>query len=143
MELWELTARESIRDLVARYNANADSGRFDDVLALFAAGAAVMIPGRTATGADEIRSIFTATSERDVPGPIRHHTSTLQIDLVDEVTATGRCYFAVLTANGLDHWGRYVDAYAEVAGRWLFTERRVSVDAYSPVSAFGPETIDP
>ena len=36
MELWELVARESIRDLVARYNANGDSGRFDQVLELFA-----------------------------------------------------------------------------------------------------------
>ena len=32
MEMWELLARESIRDLVARYNANGDSGRFDPVL---------------------------------------------------------------------------------------------------------------
>jgi hypothetical protein len=36
VELWELVARESIRDLVARYNANADAGRFEEVAALFA-----------------------------------------------------------------------------------------------------------
>ena len=36
MELWELVARESIRDLVARYNANGDAGRFDQVWTLFA-----------------------------------------------------------------------------------------------------------
>jgi len=29
MEIWELVARESVRDLVQRYNANGDSGRFD------------------------------------------------------------------------------------------------------------------
>ena len=29
MKSWELLARESIRDLVARYNANGDSG-YDD-----------------------------------------------------------------------------------------------------------------
>ena len=28
MELWELFAREGIRDLVARYNSNGDTGRF-------------------------------------------------------------------------------------------------------------------
>ena len=28
MQLWELTARESIRDLVTRYNSNGDAGRF-------------------------------------------------------------------------------------------------------------------
>ena len=32
----ELVARESIRDLVARYNPNGDSGRFDQVVELFA-----------------------------------------------------------------------------------------------------------
>ena len=31
MESWELVARESVRDLVARYNANGDSGRFDEM----------------------------------------------------------------------------------------------------------------
>jgi hypothetical protein len=30
-----LVARESIRDLVARYNANGDTGRFAQVLDLF------------------------------------------------------------------------------------------------------------
>src|SRR5579864_7356005 len=35
MEFWELIAREAIRDLVARYNANADTGRFDQVMELF------------------------------------------------------------------------------------------------------------
>ncbi len=36
MELWELAARESIRDLVARYNANGDSGRFEQQMQVFA-----------------------------------------------------------------------------------------------------------
>ena len=36
MELWELVARESIRDCIARYNANGDSGRIDDMVSVFA-----------------------------------------------------------------------------------------------------------
>jgi len=139
MELWELGARESIRDLVARYNANADAGRFDDVLALFAGNATMTIPGRTYQGSAEIRSIFTSTRDRAIPGPVRHHTSTHQIDLVDETAATGRCYFTVITAIGLDHWGRYVDAYAQIDGRWVFADRQVTVDGYSPTSSFGPD----
>ena len=31
MEVWELIARESIRDCIARYNANGDSGRREGV----------------------------------------------------------------------------------------------------------------
>ena len=35
MEIWQVIARESIRDLVARYNANGDTGRFAQVRELF------------------------------------------------------------------------------------------------------------
>ena len=44
MEPWELIARESVRDLVARYNANGDSGRFDPLLELFAEEAVMELP---------------------------------------------------------------------------------------------------
>ena len=44
MELWEIDAREQIRDLVARYNANGDSGRFAPMLALFKPVIATMSP---------------------------------------------------------------------------------------------------
>src|SRR5688572_28923873 len=36
IELWELIARESIRDLIARYNANLDTARYDQAMELFA-----------------------------------------------------------------------------------------------------------
>ena len=52
MELWELEARESIRDLVARYNANGDSGRFDPMLELFAEDATLDSKEPAANDAD-------------------------------------------------------------------------------------------
>jgi hypothetical protein len=82
MEGWELTARESIRDLVIRYNANGDSGRFAQVLEL------------------------------------------------NESHAKGRCDYSVLTSHGLDRWGRYTDDYACSVGRWLFSDRKVTVGGY-------------
>jgi 3-phenylpropionate/cinnamic acid dioxygenase small subunit len=144
MELWELTARESIRDLVARYNANGDAGRFDQVVELFAEDARMEIgdglPPRV--GREEIRTIFTGVRDGaasgDHPVYLRHCTSTLQIDLVDEETATSRCYFFVLTAVGLDHWGRYVDGYTRSGGVWRFSHRRVTTDGHSPESRFRP-----
>ena len=34
--------------------------------------------------------------------------------------------------HGLDHWGRYIDRYGVVDGRWMFTERSVTMDGYIP-----------
>jgi hypothetical protein len=129
---WELVARESIRDLVARYNANGDSGRFDQVIELFALDAVMEIDGATHEGRPAIRQIFegVAVSLRKPTAPplLRHHTSTLQIDLDSETAARSRCYFQVLMAHGLDHWGRYIDEFANLDGRWMFTRRVVKTE---------------
>ncbi|HEY1278913.1 MAG TPA: nuclear transport factor 2 family protein [Acidimicrobiales bacterium] len=140
MEVWEVVARESIRDLVARYNANGDAGRVPQVLELFASDAVMELgdPGSSTlhTGLDEIALIFTGTKERwtaeatdrGAPPYVRHNVSTHQIDVRDESHATGRCYFFVIMDHGLDHWGRYLDEYAVVDGQWRFTRRAVRVD---------------
>jgi len=141
MEMWELVAREAIRDLVARYNANGDAGRFPQVLELFADDAVMEIAGDALyRGRDEILTIFTGTRDRvrgevDV-GHLRHFTATHQIDLIDPSRAEGRCYFSVVTAIGLDHWGRYIDRYVCEGDRWLFAARAVTVDGRSPGSMF-------
>lgn len=148
MELWELVARESIRDLVARYNANGDSGRFPQVLELFADDAVMEInDGEIYEGIERIETIFTGTRDRvktiDAPDGklyMRHHTSTLQIDLIDEHHAKGRCYYQVLMHDGLDHWGRYIDEYEQRDGRWLFTRRKVTVDGFVPGGMADPAT---
>jgi uncharacterized protein (TIGR02246 family) len=135
LSLDELMAREAIRDLVARYNAGGDGGRFDDVVPLFAEDAVMEIPGETMEGREAIAAMFRRTQQRvlasgaDGPRPhVRHFTATLQIDLEDEDHARSRCYYQVLMAHGLDHWGRYIDHYARLEGRWLFAHRKVTVD---------------
>lgn len=144
MQTWELIAREQIRDLVARYNANGDAGRFDDVVALFGRDSVLELEVdgvRTELrGPDEIRALFEQTRDRwarDVgrsgaPHYVRHHLTTHQIDVVDACTATGRAYFAVVMPGGLDHWGRYVDRYVATDGVWRFASRRVIVDPPAP-----------
>jgi hypothetical protein len=143
-------AREAIRDLVARYNAYGDGGRFDELLELFAPHAAMDIGRRgdlerdRREGVDAIRTIFTGVADRvqgDGPAPmaiafVQHVTGTHLIDLVDADHATGRLYFQVLTDAGLDHWGRYADRYVRIEGRWRFEERRVTTDAFAPGSPF-------
>lgn len=144
MELWELNARESIRDLVARYNATGDSGRFDPLMELFWEDAEMDISTGTFVGHDEILSIFTGTAERwsgdgtsgsgsDAAGVpvathVRHNVSTLVIDMIDETHAKGYCYFSVVMPHGLDHWGRYFDKFEARDGVWKFARRKVVGD---------------
>jgi hypothetical protein len=143
VELWELEARESIRDLVARYNANGDSGRIPQMLELFAPdGVMTVMDGQEYHGRDEIATIFTGAAEGaqwgDHPVYLRHMTATLQIDLVDRTRAKSRCYYAVVTDIGLDHWGRYMDEYRPLDGIWKFAHRRVTMDGRNPRSLFVP-----
>jgi 3-phenylpropionate/cinnamic acid dioxygenase small subunit len=144
----DLLARESIRDLVARYNSYGDSGRFDSLRDLFAEHAVMVIntsSGEPSTyqGRDSVMAIFTGARERvkeraQAAGPtyVRHFTATHQIDLVDDDHATGRCYFAVIMNSGLDHWGRYVDRYVRIDGDWKFEDRQVFVEGTSGASWF-------
>jgi hypothetical protein len=144
MELWELVARESIRDLVARYNANGDSGRFEEMMKVFADDAVMELVAADGTvtryeGAAEVATIFTATKSgwdgnasatksTATRHHVRHFTSTHQIDLVNETRAKGRLYYLVVMAHGVDHWGRYVDEYGLRDGRWVITQRRALSD---------------
>ena len=153
MELWEVVAREAIRDLVTRYNANGDSGRFAQVYELFAPDAAMEISAGIKgsgvyRGHDQISQIFTGTRDTLIDGAgaeaaaaaqapagstyMRHYTATHQIDLVDQTHAKGRCYYQVLMPHGLDHWGRCLDEYECRDGRWLFTYRKVTQDGWVP-----------
>src|SRR3954467_704487 len=126
MELWEVSAREHIRDLIAHYNLAGDRGWIDDMIQLFAADGTRTIDGDDHVGHDAIRAVFTnATGPH--PELIRHHVATLKIDVPAPGQASARCYFQVITVTGLDHWGRYSDRFAIVDGQWRFTHRSVRV----------------
>ena len=125
-----MTDEEAIRDVVARYNLYGDSGRITEMLELFADDATLTVDGMAYDGKDAIRGLF-ETAVGPVPEVIRHHTSTLVIDVAGD-KAVARCYFQVLTSQGLDHWGRYRDALVRVGRRWVFARREVRVDGMTP-----------
>ncbi len=139
MELWELVAREEIRQLVARYAHHADGGRFAELVALFAEDGVLRIDDRAPLqGRDAILG-FLGDTRRDLAvlpgtGSIRHHVTTLRIDVASPDAAAGAAYFLVVTDRGPDHWGRYRDRYVREGDRWRFGERRVRVDGSAPGS---------
>jgi hypothetical protein len=146
MELFELVARESARDLVARYNACGDANQLEEMLSLFADDAVLDVGawGRH-EGIGAIRAFLegvrrsadepadgSASEDRAEHFLMRHLTATHRIDVEGPDAARGQCYFAVLGAEGLDHWGRYLDRYARRGDRWLFEHREVIVDGTTP-----------
>jgi ketosteroid isomerase-like protein len=139
MDPWELAAREAIRELVARYAHLADTGRFDELLELFAEDA-VLEPGEApaARGRDAIRAFLTGTGASLAAASgrplIRHHVSNLRIDVHSPCAAEGSSYFFVVTERGPDHWGRYRDTYVNSGGRWRFASRRARLDGVAPGS---------
>lgn len=139
MDIWELIAREHIRDLVAGYAQLADTGRFDALLELFADDAVLHGGDQPeARGHDGIRAFLTGTgsSLKDVTATslIRHHVSNLRIEVLSPVEARGTSYFLVVTDRGPDHWGRYRDEYVRRGDRWLFRYRRARLDGFAPGS---------
>jgi SnoaL-like domain len=138
MELWELVAREAIRETVASYAHLVDSGRFDDVVELFTADGVLEVKGRDpAVGHDGLRAFFRGVgddlAETTTVPLIRHYTSNLSIDVVGRYEANARCYFLALTETGVDHWGRYRDRLVPIDdGRWRFASRFVRTDGVVP-----------
>jgi len=143
MELWELTARELVRETVARYAHLVDSGRIDELVALFADDGALEADDLpTARGRETIRALFLGAGARLASAAarplIRHHVSNLQIEVTSREKAAAASYFFVVTERGPDHWGRYQDRFVRSGERWLFHHRRVRTDGYAPGSVFAP-----
>jgi hypothetical protein len=157
MQLGELVARESIRDLIARWNYNGDARHMDEMVLVlapdveFQAVDGDVLRGRAAvleflTGVRDGKDGADATVDADPrPAPnggrylpagtrpsIRHFTSNPRITLESETRAQVRTYYAVLSSFGLDHWGRYIDEFGVVDGEWLITKRVITTDGVDP-----------
>jgi hypothetical protein len=139
MELWELAARERIRDTLARYAHCADRGRFAELAALFTPDGVLEIDGRPPLqGRAAIEAFLTGTKTNiaaNLSRPlIRHHVSSHRIEVHGPDTATAASYFLAITERGPDHWGRYRDRLVRVGEQWLFQHRRVRPDGHAPNS---------
>ena len=133
MELWELSAREQIRDLIARYTHCADSGRFRDLVMLFSEEGELEVEsrpplrGRLAIEAF-LEGVGTTLAERHGRPIVRHLVTNVLLDVQDPDSATAASYFVVLNASGLDHWGRYRDRFIRLGEQWFFASRSVRLD---------------
>ncbi len=139
MELEELVARERIRDTIARYNHAGDRGRLDELSACFTEDGVLEIrdeapiAGRAAIrrSLTEVVTRLEVATERPL---LRHHVSSVRVELEGPDRARAASYFLAITEVGPDHWGLYLDRFARVGGAWLIAHRRVRVDGAAPSS---------
>ena len=63
---------------------------------------------------------------------LRHHLSSIHIelDLPGEARSTG--YFLAITDTGPDHWGRYRDALRHDGTSWRIQHRRLQLEGRAP-----------
>jgi hypothetical protein len=143
MELWELTARERIRDTLALYNWSGDALRLDDLALAFAEDGELELRGSEPVRgrAGIVALLGGVVSERNTTAQgsgvkriVRHNVTNIRFTDVRPDQARVSCYFTVFTEVGLDHYGRYRDVFVPVADDWLIRHRFVSTDWSSPGS---------
>jgi hypothetical protein len=137
MDLWELVAREEIRETLARYHYFGDSAKFEPMAELFAIDGVLEVQGEDpVVGRPAIIDFLTGVNRdvvalSDVP-MLRHYATNVTITVASPDEATAASAFFVLSATGLDHWGRYRDRLVPVDGGWRFAHRSVRTDGYAP-----------
>lgn len=149
MENWKHIAHHAVRETLTRYTWCGDFDDADGFVQNFIPEGILEIKGdRTLVGHDGVRQLFTP----DAPGkggdgggggPLRHHVSSIRIEIESSTRARAWSYFINLGPHGLDHWGRYADVLVPESDgdRWLFQHRRVSIDGASAASVAFPDGV--
>lgn len=143
MEVWELCAREQIRDTLARYNWSGDALKLDELAQTFCEGGQLELRGSAPVHGREaiiafLQSAIAAPSAvahaAGVTRIVRHNVTNIRFIDVTPQEAQVACYFTVFTEIGVDHFGRYRDVFVPVDGQWLISHRFVSTDWRAPDS---------
>jgi len=141
MKMWELVAREHIRDTLARYNWSGDAGRLDELADTFCADGVLEIRGfEPLNGRSAIVAFLGGITGKvadraDVKPIVRHNVANLVFNELTEDHAQVSSYFTVVTHIGLDHIGRYRDTVVPDSDTWRIKYRKVSTDWAAPTSA--------
>jgi hypothetical protein len=156
MEVWELTARERIRDVLALYNWSGDAFRLSELAMAFCADGTLEIRDReplrgrdaiteflggdTGAASDEARrsALKAMAVDSGLRRIVRHNVSNIRFLELNPERAMVASYFTVFTEIGLDHYGRYRDTLVPVQDTWLIQHRFVSTDWRAPESTMAP-----
>lgn len=142
MDLWELAARERIRDTLARYSWSGDSLRLDEFAQAFCEDGELQLRGRDPVrGRAAVIEFLSGVAAPDTVATgsgvtrfVRHSVTNIRFLEVARQQAKVTSYFTVFTEIGLDHYGRYRDIFVPADDEWLIRHRFVSTDWAAPES---------
>lgn len=124
---------EAIRHLLTSYVFHGDRGELEELVALFAPDGILEMGKVHCEGQaqllDWLRSArpYGDGETRPKASVVRHHLTTMHIDLHAAMEASALTYFQTLTDVGLDHYGYYKDALVRIDGAWKFARRMVRI----------------
>lgn len=140
VQTWELEARERIRDSLARYTWSGDSLQLAELALAFCEDGVLEVRGsEPIRGRDGIVEFLSGVgrakpaeaavaSTPAVRRIVRHNVANVRFLELTSERALVASYFTVFTEIGLDHYGRYRDAFVPVGDEWLIQHRFVSTD---------------
>lgn len=127
---------EAIRQLTARYCQTADTKNSAGWVACFATDAVCDFGGLgAANGHAELREFFAKVC--GLWSFMWHTAGNHRIEVRDDGTATGVCYFDFRSAYGTETWlggGEYIDQYRIEDGEWRIARRSVRFDFLVPLA---------
>jgi hypothetical protein len=132
-----MIAREEIRSLLIEYVQCADGGRTERMLELFAPDAVMEATGDPlCAGRDEISAYFDRAGrsirQHMTSTTLRHHLSSVNIELLAPDEARTTSYFLAITDAGPDHWGRYRDLLRHDGTSWHIQHRLLQLEGRTP-----------
>jgi hypothetical protein len=139
MDADETRARAAILHTLSTYTRHVDSGRAVELSQLFTVdtrydmGGDVVAEGRDQIPGkvEELKAVFAGAESF---GRIRHHTSSVFVEVESDDRARAVSYFAAFSSQGPDHWGVYRDTLVRDGERWLFASRTVVLEGAAPTS---------
>jgi SnoaL-like domain len=141
MELWELEAREAIRDTMAMYTHAGDTFPLVNLAGAFCEDGVLEPEGEEPViGRAAIEQFRAAARQRsgviDQGRLLRHNVANVRFESVTPEKAVVSSYYTVFTEIGVDHMGRYRDRFVCLGGNWLIAHKFVTCDWRAEGSRF-------
>jgi hypothetical protein len=107
---------------------------FADMVPLFTADAAIVLPGGVGIPPNQLRDVLRGEEAKF----IRHHITTIDIRFLGQNEAAVESFFLAVTNEApLDHWGFWRDKFVRQSdGSWLIAVREIQPEGGDPKGWF-------